>query len=368
MNGVRAKGGVVENGQAWAVARKGKRAGLARVWSGGIIDRQQEGRRMIGLRHVAAALCVALPLMLQTAVAAYPERPVKLVVPFPPGGGTDATARLIANSLSGELQQQVVVENRAGAAGAIGAQAVVDAAPDGYTLFFATTGTLTINQHLYASQRYDPLTDFTPVAMVASFPNVLVVHPAVAANSVSELIELAKRKPGALTYGSSGAGSSSHLAAVLLEQMTGARFTHVPYRGSAPMTVDLLGGRIDFIIDNITTNAQHAKQGKVRALGVTGTRPSPLLPGVPTIAEAGVPGYDVTIWYAIVGPAKMPSEITNRLSDALGKVMATPAIKESLARLGTDPWMLGPKALGQVIRDQSAKWGETVKRSGAKAE
>jgi len=311
------------------------------------------------------AFSLALPL---AAAAQYPDKPIKLVVPFPPGGGTDATARLVANALSGELKQQVVVENRGGAAGAIGAQAVVDAAPDGYTLFFATTGTLTINQHLYAKLRYNPLTDFSPVAMVASFPNVLVVQPALAATSVAELVALAKAKPGVLTYGSSGAGSSSHLSAVLLEQMTGARFTHVPYKGSAPMTADLLGGRIDFIIDNITTNSQHAKQGKVRALGVTGRAPSALLPGVPTIAAAGVPGYDVTIWYAILGPARMAAEIVQRLHKGLQAVMATPKMKDSLEALGTDPWILGPEELTKVIRDESAKWGEMVKRSGAKAE
>ncbi len=317
------------------------------------------------LHRIFLAFSLALPL---AAAAQYPDKPIKLVVPFPPGGGTDATARLVANALSGELKQQVVVENRGGAAGAIGAQAVVDAAPDGYTLFFATTGTLTINQHLYAKLRYNPLTDFTPVAMVASFPNVLVVQPAVAANSVAELVALAKSKPGVLTYGSSGAGSSSHLSAVLLEQMTGARFTHVPYKGSAPMTADLLGGRIDFIIDNITTNSQHAKQGKVRALGVTGRVPSSLLPGVPTIAAAGVPGYDVTIWYAITGPARMPADIVQRLYKGLQAVMATQKMKESLEALGTDPWILGPDELAKVIREESAKWGETVKRSGAKAE
>jgi len=317
-----------------------------------------------------AVAAVAVASLSAAIVSAqdYPSKPVRLVVPFPPGGGTDATARLVANALSGELKQQVVVENRGGAAGAIGAQAVVDAAPDGYTLFFATTGTLTINQHLYAKLRYNPLTDFTPVAMVASFPNVLVVQPALAANSVAELVALAKAKPGVLTYGSSGAGSSSHLSAVLLEQMTGARFTHVPYKGSAPMTADLLGGRIDFIIDNITTNSQHAKQGKVRALGVTGRAPSSLLPGVPTIAAAGVPGYDVTIWYAITGPARMPADVVQRLYKGLQAVMATPKMKESLEALGTDPWILGPDELAKVIRDESAKWGETVKRSGAKAE
>jgi len=317
------------------------------------------------LHRMFLAFSLALPL---AAAAQYPDKPIKLVVPFPPGGGTDATARLVANALSGELKQQVVVENRGGAAGAIGAQAVVDAAPDGYTLFFATTGTLTINQHLYAKLRYNPLTDFSPVAMVASFPNVLVVQPALAATSVAELVALAKAKPGVLTYGSSGAGSSSHLSAVLLEQMTGARFTHVPYKGSAPMTADLLGGRIDFIIDNITTNSQHAKQGKVRALGVTGRAPSALLPGVPTIAAAGVPGYDVTIWYAILGPARMAAEIVQRLHKGLQAVMATPKMKDSLEALGTDPWILGPEELTKVIRDESAKWGEMVKRSGAKAE
>ncbi|MGQ0509220.1 MAG: Bug family tripartite tricarboxylate transporter substrate binding protein [Betaproteobacteria bacterium] len=320
---------------------------------------------MTRLHQFFLAVVLALPF---AAAAAYPEKPIRLVVPFPPGGGTDATARLVANALSGELKQQVVVENRGGAAGAIGAQAVVDSAPDGYSLFFATTGTLTINQHLYAKLRYHPERDFSPVAMVASFPNVLVVQPGVAANTVAELVALAKSKPGVLTYGSSGAGSSSHLSAVLLEQMTGARFTHVPYKGSAPMTADLLGGRIDFIIDNITTNSQHARQGKVRALGVTGRAPSALLPGVPTIAAAGVPGYDVTIWYAIMGPARMPADIVQVLYKGLQSVMATPKMKESLEALGTDPWMLGPDELGKVIRDESAKWGETVKRSGAKAE
>jgi tripartite-type tricarboxylate transporter receptor subunit TctC len=317
------------------------------------------------LQRIVFAVCLALPL---AAASAYPEKPVRLVVPFPPGGGTDAVARLIANALSNELKQQVVVENRAGAAGAIGAQAVVDSAPDGYTLFFATTGTLAINQHLYSKQRYHPERDFAPVAMVASFPNVLVVQPSLPANNVVELIALAKTKPGVLTYASSGAGSSSHLAVVLFEQMTGTRFTHVPYKGTAPATADFLGGRIDLMIDNITTHSQHAKQGKSRALGVSGRAPSALLPGVPTIAAAGVPGYDVTIWYAILGPANLPADIVQRLNRDLRTVMGMPKMKESLEALGTDPWMLGPDELARIIREESAKWGETVKRSGAKAE
>ena len=316
------------------------------------------------LHRFLFAFCLALPL----SAVAYPDKPVRLVVPFPPGGGTDAAARLIANALSAELKQQVVVENRAGAAGSIGAQAVVDSAPDGHTLFFATTGTLAINQHLYANLRHNPHTDFTPIAMVASFPNVLVVHPSSPAKSVAEFIALARSKPGGLTYGSSGAGSSSHLSTVLLEHLTGTKFTHVPYKGAAPATADFLGGRLDFMIDNITTHSQLAKQGKSRALGVTGTVPSPLLPGVPTIANAGVPGYDVTIWYAILGPAKLPADIVNRLYTDLRTVMAAPKMKESLEALGTDPNIQPPAELARIIRAESEKWGAVVKASGAKAE
>jgi tripartite-type tricarboxylate transporter receptor subunit TctC len=317
------------------------------------------------LHRILLAACLGLPF---SAGAVYPDKPVKLVVPFPPGGGTDAAGRLIANALSAELKQQVVVENRAGAAGSIGAQAVVDSAPDGYTLFFATTGAMAINQHLYSNLRHNPLTDFTPIAMVASFPNVLVVNPSVPAKTVAEFIALAKSKPGGLTYGSSGAGSSSHLSTALLEHMTGTKFTHVPYKGAAPATADFLGGRLDFMIDNITTHSQLVKQGKSRALGVTGVVPSPLLPGVPTIAAAGVPGYDVTIWYAIVGPAKMPADIVNRLYTDLRTVMATPKMKESLEALGTDPNIQPPAELARIIRAESEKWAAVVKASGAKAE
>ena len=319
----------------------------------------------MNLRRILFAICAALPL---AAGAVYPDKPVRLVVPFPPGGGTDAAGRLIANALSSELKQQVVVENRAGAAGSIGAQAVVDSSPDGYTLFFATTGAMAINPHLYSNLRHIPLTDFTPIAMVASFPNVLVVNPAVPAKNVAEFIALAKSKPGGLTYGSSGAGSSSHLSVALLEHMTGTKFTHVPYKGAAPATADFLGGRLDFMIDNITTHSQLVKQGKSRALGVTGIVPSALLPGVPTIAAAGVPGYDVTIWYAIVGPAKMPADIVNRLYTDLRTVMATPKMKESLEALGTDPNIQPPAELARIIRAESEKWAAVVKASGAKAE
>ena len=307
----------------------------------------------------------AVPLL---AAAAYPEKPIRLVVPFPPGGGTDAAARVIAKSLSAQMKQQVVVDNRPGAAGAIGAQAVVDSAPDGYTLFFATTGTLAINQHLYAKLRYNPLTDFSPIAMVASFPNVLVVHPSLPVKSVSEFIAFARSKPGQLTYGSSGIGSSSHLAVVLLEMMTGTKFMHVPYKGTAPALMDFLSGRIDYMIDNIMTHSVLAKQGKVRALGLSGTTTSPLLPGVPTISAAGVSGYDVTIWFAILGPAGVSADVVNRIFDDLRAVMSLREMQEALEALGMEPMIRTPEELARIIRSESQKWGDIVRSSGAKPE
>lgn len=314
---------------------------------------------------LGAALACLAPL---AASAQYPERPVKLVVPFPAGGGTDAAARIIANAMSEQMAQQMVVENRGGAAGAIGAQAVVDAAPDGYTLFFATTGTMAINQHLYPKLRYNPLTDFTPIATLASFPNVVVVHPSVPAKNMRELVELARSRNGTMTYGSSGAGSSSHLAAVMLESATGVKLTHVPYKGTAPALTDFLAGRIDMMIDNITTHAPLAKQGKTRALAVTGSVRSADLPDVPTVAESGVPGYDVTIWYAMLGPAKMSPAVVDALYKRLTTVMAQQKVKDALARIGTDPMLQTPDQLAKLIRDDSEKWGRIVKLSGATAD
>jgi tripartite-type tricarboxylate transporter receptor subunit TctC len=320
-------------------------------------------------RKTFLTLCTALvALSPLAALAQYPDRPVKLIVPFPPGGGTDAAARIIAGAMSDQLGQPMVVENRGGAAGAIGAQAVVDAAPDGYTLFFATTGTMAINQHLYSKLRHNPLTDFTPVATLASFPNVVVVHPSVPARTMRELIDLARSRNGGLTYGSSGAGSSSHLAAVMLESATGVKLTHVPYKGTAPALTDFLSGRIDLMIDNITTHAPLALQGKTRALAVTGRVRSPQLPDVPTVAEAGVPGYDVTIWYALLGPARLPANVVDLLYRRVSVVMGQDKVKEALARIGTDPMLQSPDELARLVREESAKWGEIVRLSGAKAD
>ena len=317
---------------------------------------------------VALSMLAALPAGLAWAQSGFPDRPLKLVVPFPPGGGTDAAARLMAAALSVELRQQVVVENRGGAGGSIAAQSVVDAPADGYTLFFATTGTVAINQHLYSKLRHNPLTDLTPIATIASFPNVLVVHPSLPVRSVAELIALARERQGTLTYGSSGSGSSSHLAVVLLESMTGVKFTHVPYKGSAPAMTDFVAGRIDMMIDNPTTNIPLAQSGKLRALGVSGRSRSKQMPELPSIAEAGVPGYEVTIWYALMGPARLPEAVVSRLAKDVGTVVATAKVKEGLEGLGTDPMYMDTRETTAFIAAESRKWAEVVKASGARAD
>jgi len=298
------------------------------------------------------------------AHAAYPEKAITLVVPFPSGGGTDATARLIAGAISPILGTNIVVENRAGAAGSIGAQAVANAKPDGYTLFFTTTGALVINPHLYKNLRYSA-NDFTPIAPVGESANVLVVNPGVPAKSVKELIELAKANPGKYTYGSSGVGSSSHLAGVMLESLTGIELTHVPYKGSAPAVTDLIGGRIDMMIDNIPSHVEFAKAGKVRPLGVSGAKTSPLFPGVPTIAQAGVPGYDVTIWYGILGPAGTPDDIVQKLAAAIRQVLEKPELQAKLVEIGSDPMIMAPQEFAAFIGKENEKWAGIVEQSGA---
>jgi tripartite-type tricarboxylate transporter receptor subunit TctC len=302
------------------------------------------------------------------AMAEFPDRAIKFIVPFPPGAGTDASARLLSNALSTQIKQPIVVENKAGGGGSIGAQAVIDAPADGYTLFFATTGTLAFNPYLYSKLRYNPLTDFTPIAGVASFPNVLVVSPSLPVKTVSEFIALAKSKPGQLTYGSSGTGSSSHLAVILLESLTDSSFTHVPYKGSTPAITDLISSRIDFMIDNITTHSALAKQGKVIALGLTGSSTSNMLPGALPLSKLGVPGYDMVLWYGILGPAGVSNEVVNFLSENIKSVVNNAKFKAAMEGIGNDSMYMTPKEFDGFIKSEHRKWGDVIKRSGVKPE
>ncbi len=311
---------------------------------------------------------VAFFTSMTNAFADYPDRPIRLIVPFPPGAGTDATARLLATALATQIKQTIVVENKAGGGGSIGAQAVVDSPSDGYTLFFATTGTLAFNPHLYAKLRYNPMTDFTAIAGVASFPNVLVVSPTLPVKSVAEFISLAKSKPAQLTYGSSGTGSSSHLAVIFLESLTDTSFTHVPYKGTSPALTDLLSGRIDFMIDNITTHAALAKQGKVVALGLSGTSTSSMLPGTQPLSKLGIPSFDMVLWYGVLAPAGLNSEIINNLSENIKIIVNQPKTKLALEAIGNDSMYMAPKEFEGFIKSEHRKWGEIVKRSGVKPE
>jgi tripartite-type tricarboxylate transporter receptor subunit TctC len=319
-------------------------------------------------RHVLTSIVLTAGLGARPSFAADADRPIRLIVPFPAGGAADVMARGMAQRLGEELGTPVIVDNRGGAGGATAAEAVARSAPDGRTLFFATMGTQAINPALYPNLRYDPVKDFAPISVTHLTPRVLVVGPQVAARDVAQLIALARAKPDALTYGSAGSGSSSHLAGALFESMTGTRMLHVPYKGSAPLLTDLLAGRVDLAFDSYTVYAEHIKSGRVRALGVTSTRRLAALPTVPTIAEAGVPGYEVSNWLGVLAPAGTPPAVLARLHAALGRAMATPALRTQLTDLGIEPVFGSPEAFGALIRAEIPKWAAIVRTSGAKAD
>lgn len=304
----------------------------------------------------------------QVQAQAYPRQPVSLVVPFPAGGPTDAMARLLAQKLGERLGQQVVVDNRGGAGGTLAAEAVARARPDGYTLFFGTTGTLAINPSLYPKLRYDPVKDFVPVSLMATTMNVLVVHPGMQARSLGDLVKLAQAKPGDMTYASAGNGSSNHLSGELFKARAGIQITHVPYKGSAPALVDLFGGRVSMMFDTVAQQAPHIGAGKVRALAVTGPKRSPLLPGVPTAQEAGLKDFDVTIWFGVLAPAATPAPVVERLNREIVAVMSTDDMKQRMQAEGAEAHPGTPAEFAALIRHDIAQWAPVVKASGATLE
>jgi tripartite-type tricarboxylate transporter receptor subunit TctC len=293
---------------------------------------------------------------------------VRLVVPFPAGGGADFMARALAQKLSAQLGQPVVLDHRAGAGGTIAAEVVAGAAPDGYTLVFGTVGTHAINVSLYAKLRYDPVKDFAPVSLTHLAPRVLVVHPSVPAKTVPELIALARAKPGELTFGSAGSGGTNHLSGELFKSMAEIDLVHVPYKGSAPASVDLLGGRITMVFDSIVAWGDHIKTGKVRALGVTSLRRSAALPDVPTIAESGLAGFDVANWLGVLAPAGTPKDAIARLNAEIRIAMADAEMQRQLVAVGIDPTYSTPEAFAELIRADIPKWAKVVRASGARAD
>ena len=313
-------------------------------------------------RFALAAMLLAVAT--QTVAQGYPNRPVRMVVPLSPGGFADVPARIIAPRLSDALGQQVFVENRAGAGATIGTDFVAKAKPDGYTLLFTGTPHV-ISPALYKNLPYDPLKDFASVALVASGPYVLVVNPQLPAKSVQELIALAKAQPGKIDYASSGNGSAQHLVSALFASMAGIDLSHVPYKGSGPAMQDLLSGQVKVSFAGTPNVMPHVKAGKLRALAVSTPKRSPDLPDVPTVAEAGVPGYDATLWLALLAPAGTPTDIVQKLYTETAKVLRNPEVAQAISPTGVEVSILGPDELPGFMQSEADKWGKVARESGA---
>jgi len=318
------------------------------------------------VRSLAAGAVLALGAAASFAQN-YPERPITLVVPYPAGGGNDVLGRLVAERMAQALKGTIVVENRGGAGGTIGTRQVAKAAPDGYTMLIATSS-LAINPSLYPNVGYDPRQDFAPIGLLASGANVVLVHPSVPANSIAELIALAKKQPGKLNFASTGSGSSVQLAAELFAAMAGIRINHVPYRGSGPALNDLLGGHVTMMFATLPSAIGIVKGGKVRALAVTGAKRSDVFPELPTIAEAGLAGYQAELHYGLVAPAGTPRPIIDRLNTALRSALEDATLLERLAREGAVPMPSTPEEYAADIEAEEKKWSKIVRDAGVKGE
>lgn len=323
--------------------------------------------RRFALGSIASAVVLGAGLLGGTSALAqaYPTKPVTIIVPFAAGGTTDILARIIGQALTAELGQSVVVDNRAGAGGNIGGQAAAKATPDGHTLFMGTVGTHAINASLYKKMPFDPVKDFAPLTRVANVPNLLVANPAQPYKSVKDLIAYAKANPGKVNFGSSGNGSSIHLSGELFKSLAKVDMQHVPHKGSAPAVTDLLGNQIGIMFDNMPSAIPHVRSGKLVPLAVTTAKRSPELPNVPTIAEAGVPGYEATSWFGMFAPAGTPAPVLAKLNAAIVKVLAQPDVKKKINEQGAEVYSETPEQFAAFIQAESVKWGKVVKESGA---
>ena len=319
------------------------------------------------MRLLRTTLLLTLALVTLAAQAAYPDKPIKVVLGFAAGGGSDILLRKIAPAIGDALGQTLIVENQPGAGGNLAMAAVAHAAPDGYMLLMGSPG-LATNSSLYANLGFDPLKDFTPVALVGSVQNVLLVRRDLPVSSVAELIAYAKKNPGKLNYASPGVGTSLHLAAELFKVNTRVQMVHVPYKGGAQALNDLMGGQVDLMFNVLPSAMPQIKAGNVKALAVTGAQRAATLPDLPTMIEAGVPGYTAVTWNGIVAPAGTPKEIVNKLNEAIVRVLRTPEMQHNLAEIGQDVLVGTPEQFGALIREETAKWKRTIEAAGIKAQ
>lgn len=325
-----------------------------------------KGHRAILTAGVVLAALVLAPVTLRAQ--SYPSKPIRLIIPFPPGGSTDILGRSLAQKLSESWGQQVLVDNRGGAGGTIGADLAAKAPADGYTLLMGHIGTLAVNVALYPKLSYDPVRDFAPVSMVALVPNVLVVHPALPVKNVTELIAYAKANPGKLNYSSGGNGSAAHLAVEYFKLQTKTEIVHVPYKGTGPSVTDLIAGQVSMTMTGAPAVMPHVQSGRIRALGVSSPQRIPALAQIPSVAEAGVPGFDATQWYGVVAPAGTPKDVIAKLNAEIRKIMQS---KEMLDRLNTEGAIAAagtPEQFGAYIKNEIMRWGVVVKAAGMKAD
>ena len=322
------------------------------------------GRRPL----ILAGAAMAGSARTASAQAAWPERPVRIVVPFPPGGSTDIVARFLAETLREQLGQPFLVENRSGAGGNVGTDLVAKAGPDGHVLVMNPPGPFAINEHLYRSMPFDPARDIAPVALVAAVPIVLMVPTSSPAHSVGELIALAKREPGKLAFGSSSVCGTNHLAGELLRTMAGIDIVHVPYRGAAPAMTDLIAGRLQLYFDNMPGVLPQVRDGRVRALAVAGARRARALPDLPTVSEAGVPGFEASSWFGLGAPGTTPPALLERITAAVRTAMQDRALLDRLAEVGAEPGTLFGAAFARFVSAEREKWGQVVRASGARAD
>lgn len=317
-------------------------------------------------RTVSVAVLASVTAAPAAMAQAYPERPVKIVSPWPPGGSNDTISRLLAGRLAPALGQPVVVENRPGATGTLGVGQVARAPADGYTIVMGSSPTHATAPSIYPSLPYNPVSDFAPITLIGTTPNVLVVHPSIPAKSVAELIALAKQKPGALTFASAGNGSSQHLSGELFAVMSGVRLTHVPYKGAAPAIADMLAGHVNMGFHNMVDVLPHIKAGTLRAIGVTSPQRSKTIPDVPAIAESGIPGYAAEVWFGLFAPANTPRPVVQRLHQEITKALGDSEVRAKLDSFGAAVSGMGPEPFAAYLKEEVNKWSDIVRRAGVK--